>query len=237
VFGSVAADSADRRAVRAGDELIAQPDAVMDRAFTVAAPPAAVWPWLVQLGKKRAGWYLPAAAERFLPPGRRAARDIRPAWQRLAAGDVIPDYGGRDETFEVAAIEPGSVLVYRSVRGRMNVTWSITLLPVPVRGQAGTRVHLRLRLGPVRRPWLARTAGEFIDALTIAGMAAGLKERLADHEEQVADQALAERAGGGDLHPQRGRAVRRGNGGHRGQVERGPHRAEVGAGRPDVGRA
>ena len=176
--GSVAAAEAERRAARAGDGIIARPDVVMDRAFTVAATPAAVWPWLVQLGKKRAGWYLPAAAERFLPPGRRAARDIRPAWQRLAAGDVIPDYGGRDETFEVAAIEPESVLVYRSVRGRMNVTWSITLLPVPVRGQAGTRVHLRLRLGPVRRPWLARTAGEFIDALTIAGMAAGLKERL-----------------------------------------------------------
>jgi hypothetical protein len=46
-------------------------------------------------------------------------------------------------------------------------------------------VHLRLRLGPVRRPWLARTAGEFIDALTIAGLAAGLKERLADHEERL----------------------------------------------------
>jgi hypothetical protein len=188
MFGSVAADEGERRAARAGDGIIARPDVVMDRAFTVAATPAAVWPWLVQLGKKRAGWYLPAAAERFLPPGRRAARDIRPAWQRLAAGDVIPDYGGRDETFEVAAIEPGSVLVYRSVRGRMNVTWSITLLPAPAqpapaqpapdRGLAGTRVHLRLRLGPVRRPWLARTAGEFIDALTIAGMAAGLKERL-----------------------------------------------------------
>jgi len=185
VFSSVAAGPADRRAARPGDDLIARPDVVMDRAFTVAAPPAAVWPWLVQLGKKRAGWYLPAAAERFLPPGRRAARDIRPAWQRLAPGDVIPDYGGRDETFEVAAIEPGSVLVYRSVRGRANVTWSITLRPAPVRGQAGTRVHLRLRLGPVRHRWLARTAGEFIDALTIAGLAAGLKERLADQEDRL----------------------------------------------------
>jgi hypothetical protein len=174
MFGSVAAGEAERRAARPGDDLIARADVVMDRAFTVAAPPAAVWPWLVQLGKKRAGWYLPAAVERFLPPGRRAVRDIRPAWQQLGPGDVIPDYGGRDETFQVAAIEPESVLVYRSTRGRMNVTWSITLLPVA----AGTRVHLRLRLGPVRRRWLARTAGEFIDALTIAGMAAGLKERL-----------------------------------------------------------
>jgi hypothetical protein len=32
----------------------------MSGGFTVAAPPAAVWPWLVQLGKKQAGWYLPA---------------------------------------------------------------------------------------------------------------------------------------------------------------------------------
>ena len=173
MFGSVAAGEAERRAARPGDDLIARPDVVMDRAFTVAAPPAAAWPWLVQLGKKRA-WYLPAAVERFLPPGRRAARGIRPAWQQLGPGDVIPDYGGRDETFQVAAIEPESALVYRSSRGRMNVTWSITLLPVA----AGTRVHLRLRLGPVRRRWLARTAGEFIDALTIAGMAAGLRERL-----------------------------------------------------------
>jgi hypothetical protein len=91
---------------------------------------------------------------------------------------VIPDYGGRDETFQVAAIEPESALVYRSTRGRMNVTWSITMLPVAT-GEH-TRVHLRLRLGPVRRKWLARTAGEFIDALTIAGMAAGLKERLTE---------------------------------------------------------
>jgi hypothetical protein len=177
---SVDADQAERRAARPGDDLIARPDVVMDRAFTVAAPPAAVWPWLVQLGKKRAGWYLPAAVERFLPPGRRAARGIRPAWQRLGPGDVIPDYGGRDETFQVAVIEPESALVYRSTRGRMDVTWSIALLPVPAGADTRTRVHLRLRLGPVRRKWLARTAGEFIDALTIAGMAAGLRERLAD---------------------------------------------------------
>ena len=31
----------------------------MDRAFEVSAPPDVVWPWLVQLGKARAGWYLP----------------------------------------------------------------------------------------------------------------------------------------------------------------------------------
>jgi len=154
----------------------------MDRAFTVSAAPAAVWPWLVQLGKKRAGWYLPRSVERFLPRKGRAVRDIRPAWQHLSVGDIVPDYGGKSATFEVAAAEPPSALVYRSVRGQLAMTWALTLSPVPAAGTgtAGqTRVHLRLRLKPVRRRWLARTAGGFIDLVTIAGLAAGLTERLA----------------------------------------------------------
>jgi hypothetical protein len=180
-FPSVTATPAERRTVRAGDDIIARPDVVMDRAFTVAAGPAAVWPWIVQLGKKRAGWYLPGVLERFLPRKGRAVRDIQPAWQQLQAGDVIPDYGGPNATFEVATVKPPSALVYRSVRGRTSLTWSLTLIPLPVPGPAAgehTRVHLRLRMGPVRRKWLAATAGGLIDYLTIAGMAAGLRERL-----------------------------------------------------------
>jgi hypothetical protein len=42
-------------------------------------------------------------------------------------------------------------------------------------------VHLRLRLAPVKRPWLANTAGERLDRLTVAGMAAGLIERVRDN--------------------------------------------------------
>jgi hypothetical protein len=36
------------------------PDVVMDRAFTLPAAPAQVWPWFNQLGKNRAGWYMSA---------------------------------------------------------------------------------------------------------------------------------------------------------------------------------
>jgi hypothetical protein len=38
---------------------------------------------------------------------------------------------------------------------------------------------LRLRLHPVKRGRLATTAGELLDVLTVAGMAVGLRERLA----------------------------------------------------------
>ncbi len=44
--------------------------------------------------------------------------------------------------------------------------------------RAAPGVQLRLRLAPVRRKWLAETAGGLIDLVTIAGLAAGLKERI-----------------------------------------------------------
>ena len=40
-----------------GDDLIANPGIRLTRAITIEAPPAAVWPWLVQMGYRRAGWY------------------------------------------------------------------------------------------------------------------------------------------------------------------------------------
>jgi len=178
MLGSVAASDAEKNASRPGDALVEPADVVMDRAFTVEAPPEAVWPWLVQLGKGRAGWYLPRAIERFLPAPRRAARSLNPAWLRLEGGDVIPDYGGRDATFQVAQIVPPSVLVYQSRRGRTNLTWSLALESVGNDPGRTTRVFLRLRMAPVRHKLLARTAGEGIDLLTVAGMAAGLAERL-----------------------------------------------------------
>ena len=176
VLASVAATATEVTAARAGDDIVPSPDVVMDRACTFDAPPEQVWPWLVQLGKDRAGWYLPASVERFVPRSRRAVRGIDPRWQALAVGDVIPDYGGRDASFEVAAVEAPHTLVYRSQRGRTLVSWSLTLTAVD-RG-AATRLHLRLALGPVRHARLAGSVGGLFDAVTIAGMAAGLNERL-----------------------------------------------------------
>ena len=158
-----------------GDDLVESADAVMDRAFTISAAPDEVWPWLVQLGKGRAGWYLPRRVERFLPPARRAVRHVDTRWQDLEPGDVIPDYGGRDETFTVNHIDSPQVIVYTSERGRSHISWAILLAPV---GHGRTRVRLRLRVGPTTHKWLVETGGELIDRLTTAGMAAGLEERL-----------------------------------------------------------
>lgn len=157
-----------------GDDLVPGADVVMDRAFDLPAPPDTVWPWLVQLGKRRAGWYLPVRVERLVPSSRRGARTVLPQWQDLAVGDVIPDYGGPDAGFEVAVLDPPRHLVHRSRRGRTDLSWALVLTPEA----RGTRLHLRLRLGPVRHVRVAETVGGLFDALTIAGLAAGLRERV-----------------------------------------------------------
>lgn len=106
---------------------------------------------------------------------------MNPAWLGLRVGDVIPDYGGQHETFEVAQISSPTSLVYRSHRGHTDLTWSLTLEPADGAPRR-TRVFLRLRMEPVRYKLLARTAGDLLDLVTVAGMAAGLRERLAGHD-------------------------------------------------------
>ncbi len=159
-----------------GDEIVPEADVVMDRAFTLPGPPELVWPWFVQLGKGRSGWYFPRSVERFIPPRRRALRRIDAELQHLAVGDIIDDWGGRKGYFEVAMMAPPNTLVHTSTRGGTHLSWAITLRPLG----ANTRVLIRLRLAPVRHQRLAESVGGFFDLATIAGLAAGLRERLAD---------------------------------------------------------
>ena len=158
-----------------GDGIVPDAEVVMDRAFDLPAGPAAVWPWFAQLGKGRAGWYLPRWAEVAVPRGRRALRRIDADLQHLEPGDVIDDWGGRDATFEIVVHDPPRVLVHRSTRGDIRISWAILLSPV---GSDRTRVHLRLRLAGLRRRRLAEVGGGLLDLVTVAGLAAGLRERL-----------------------------------------------------------
>lgn len=169
----------------AGDELLPDAQLVMDRDLTLGAPPADVWPWLEQLGKDRAGWYLPRSVERLVPPARRASRSVDERWQ-LQVGDRIPDWGPGDPTFElVGRVEPHH-LVYWSERQRrprrggqrppLRLTWALVLSPVD---GARTHLHLRLRADLGRKPGpLVRYGGGAMDLATVWLMGRGLDERL-----------------------------------------------------------
>lgn len=58
----------ERTTALPGDRVVSDPTVVTDHATTIDAPPAAVWPWLVQMGWGRGGWYTARWVDRLLFP-------------------------------------------------------------------------------------------------------------------------------------------------------------------------
>lgn len=177
-----------------GDDLVAGPAVVMDRATTLPAPPDRVWPWLAQLGKERAGWYFPARVERLLP--RPGLRRLDPALSRVAVGDRVPDWGPGRPEFRAEVVDPPHALVWLSLRDRRRrwawpeadpapgtepgpevlvLSWALVLTPV---GESASRLQLRLRIRRGRLAPLVATVGDAVDELTVRLLFAGLRERL-----------------------------------------------------------
>lgn len=75
-----------------GDGIVSDPKVATDHAITIDAPPADVWPWLVQMGWGRAGWYTARWVDRVLFPANAPSADrIIPELQDVHVGTFIPD--------------------------------------------------------------------------------------------------------------------------------------------------
>jgi hypothetical protein len=118
------ATAREQRQPLAGDELLPEARALTTHAITIAAPARAVWPWLVQMGWGRAGWYTYRWVDRLLfPANGPSANHILPEHQHLAVGDRVPD--GPPEAdcwFTVERLESERLLVLRSTR-HLPVSW------------------------------------------------------------------------------------------------------------------
>jgi hypothetical protein len=70
-----------------GDELFPLARYRCTRAITITATPDEVWPWLVQVGCLRAGWYADDLLDDLAHP---SAREVVPQLQHLAVGNWLP---------------------------------------------------------------------------------------------------------------------------------------------------
>jgi hypothetical protein len=115
-------------------------------AVTIDAPVSAVWPWLVQIGQDRGGFYSYTWIENgLLGAGIRNTDRINPEWQQLGSGDFVRSarrdwLGGRfaDKTgWWVAEVEPERSITL--------IGWgTFALLPVD---SGTTRLVIRSRAG------------------------------------------------------------------------------------------
>jgi hypothetical protein len=94
-----------------GDGLVPEPDGSSTMATTLPAPPEEVWPWLVQMGYDRAGWY---SWDRLDRGGQPSADRIVPEWQHLQEGQHLNVEPKGQNWFAVAVVEPARELVLRA---------------------------------------------------------------------------------------------------------------------------
>jgi hypothetical protein len=139
-----------------GDELIDNPLYVTTRAITIAAPAAAVWPWLLQLGQNRGGFYSYDLLENLAGLDIHSADEVRPEWQDLHAGEdfITLDPDGVMK-MTIVTLDPGRALVLRSgapgeppqgpgdfFKGEIEWTWAFVLQEPSA---ASTRLQVRSR--------------------------------------------------------------------------------------------
>jgi len=146
---SVKATRTERTRALPGDTLIAEPLGTLTHAITIGCGPHAVWPWLIQMGAGRAGWYSYDALDNAHQP---SASRLVPELQDLEIGHVFPALPGATDGFVVLAFGTGRWLLlgFPNPDGTPMVTWAFVLeegpghstrLIVRVRGARGYRFH------------------------------------------------------------------------------------------------
>ena len=154
-----------------GDDLISEPGISFTRAITISAPPEEIWPWLLQYGEQRAGFY---GYDWFDNRGIRSSEEIIDEYQDLAVGDDVPI--SAIVTYIVDSMDENSSMVWKSSAEDITGSWSWGLYAL---NDHETRLITRLR---GFRDWTAPSIlfEKFIDAFDIGFMRKsllGIKQR------------------------------------------------------------
>jgi hypothetical protein len=133
----------DKSRALAGDELISGARYSLTHGIDIEAPPALVWPWLMQLGCDRGGWYSIDALDHGGVP---SVEQAVPAWQTRAVGDRLATTPALDSFYDVLAVKPDELFAVGGeaarLGGHVKMAWAWVLEPL---GQDATHLVTRVR--------------------------------------------------------------------------------------------
>jgi hypothetical protein len=147
--------TAELRRPLLGDELLPDSGAEATDGITISATPAEIWPWLLQMGCRRAGFY---SVDWLDNGGERSSRELVSELGQLEIGQIIPARPDSADGFEVLRLEAPHVLIlgglYDPLASRQlpfhaqrpeqywQVTWAFVLEQLD---ETSTRLHVRAR--------------------------------------------------------------------------------------------
>lgn len=123
-----------------GDELVEHPNVEATHAVTIDAPAAEVWPWLVQIGQDKGGFYSYSWLENLVGCQLHNADRVLPEFQQLKVGDTVRLHP-EAPPLPVLVCEPPHTLVLGSNMDYPG-TWGFYLKEV---GEGTTRLVIRGR--------------------------------------------------------------------------------------------
>lgn len=164
-----------------GDQLLPQPHLIATRAISINVEPEQVWPWVVQIGQGRGGFYSYDELENLLGLDIHSAETIEDHWQRLAVGDSVR----LAEQLGLEVAELDSQRHTMVLRGAItpgdspppfDFTWSFTVFPGADRGTS--RLVVRERYDYLKSwTWVMVEAVEWISFLMSQKMLRGIRDR------------------------------------------------------------
>ena len=168
-----------------GDELVPETSFDASRAITIEAPPEAVWPWLVQIGYGRAGWY---SYDLFDNAARPSAERILPEYQDPKIGDWVPMWSKVNETtaFKIKEFEPNRWMLW----AKPHSTWAWKLVPLE-----GGRTRLVTRVKD-RYPWRASPGNALVSLILMEFGDFAMMRKLLRNVKRRAQRLAIERAAG-----------------------------------------
>ncbi len=167
-----------------GDELNSSPTFLATRAITIAGTPQQIWPWLIQMGFGRAGYYgydIDILENLGSPRGIRSAGRILPESQNFKVGDPVPISPFAADIFY--AIQPDRYLIWGGATPEFPGGFTWALYPVDA---THTRLVSRIRWSHHwRRPGILalEVITEFSDGLAIRKILEGVKGRVEGRNE------------------------------------------------------
>lgn len=131
----------------AGDDIVKNPHFKATRAVTIQAPPAEVWPWLLQIGSARGGWY---SLDWLDNSGQPSTWEILPAFQKIENDYFVPFTPNQKNGMWVKEFSEFAYILWWDKKGK--ATWGWYLEEI---GDHHTRLITRLRTTyDFRFPWV-----------------------------------------------------------------------------------
>lgn len=168
------ATGAESNAVFPGDELLAQPVRFFNRVISIQAGADKIFPWLVQLGADKGGFYSYTTIEKLINCPIVNADRIHPEWQNLKVGDLVRMCVNEPAPppYIVAQILPNRALILGHKDGEKWVdVWQFVIQP---QSAAASRLVIRTRTMMSGGFWEVIHPGVF---LMETGMLRGIKHR------------------------------------------------------------